>query len=36
MTPYPYIYAWGNNERRGAMKGRRCRVVSRNAARRAE
>jgi hypothetical protein len=24
---YPYFYAWGNNEKRKTMKGRKCRVL---------
>jgi hypothetical protein len=35
MTPiqaiYRYVYHWGNTPERAAMKGRRCRVVSRGA-----
>jgi hypothetical protein len=26
---FPYYYAWGNNEKRATMKGRRCRVLMR-------
>ena len=26
-----YVYAWGNNERRAALKGRRCAVEARGA-----
>ena len=26
-----YVYAWGNNERRAALKGRRCVVEARGA-----
>ena len=29
MTDYPYLYVWGNNEKRADMKGRRCRVIKR-------
>lgn len=29
---YPYIYAWGNNEKRTTLKGRKCRVVVRSRA----
>lgn len=28
-----YVYAWGNNERRAALKGRRCVVEARGAMR---
>ena len=24
-----YIYTWGNNERRKALKGKRCKVIAR-------
>ncbi len=26
---FPYIYAWGNNSKRAALKGRRCGVLHR-------
>ena len=26
---YPYYYAWGNNEKRAKLKGKRLRVLSR-------
>ena len=26
-----YVYAWGNNERRAKLKGRRCVVIARGA-----
>jgi hypothetical protein len=26
---YKYYYAWGNNEKRKTMKGRKCAVISR-------
>lgn len=26
---FPLVYAWGNNERRAELKGRRCRIVAR-------
>ena len=26
---YPYVYTWGNNEKRAALRGRACRVVVR-------
>ena len=29
MTPQVYVYAWGNNERRAALKGRRCVIEAR-------
>ena len=29
--PKAFIYAWGNNERRAALKGRRCVVEARGA-----
>lgn len=29
ISPFPYVYAWGNNERRAELKGRRCRVLAR-------
>lgn len=29
VKEYPYIYRWGNNEKRSTMKGRLCRVVCR-------
>lgn len=25
---FPYVYAWGNNERRAELKGRRCRITA--------
>lgn len=25
---YPYIYVWGNNEKRITMKGKRCRILA--------
>jgi len=28
MNEYPYIYTWGNNEKRATMKGRRCRIYA--------
>jgi hypothetical protein len=28
-TGYPYVYVWGNNEKRVTLRGRRCRVVTR-------
>lgn len=27
-TDYPYVYAWGNNDVRAALKGRPCRIVA--------
>ena len=30
MQPlFPYYYAWGNNQKRKVMWGRRCKIVSR-------
>ncbi len=29
MTEQLYIYHWGNNEKRAAMKGRVCKVIAR-------
>jgi len=29
MNDYPYVYVWGNNERRVQMKGKRLRVIVR-------
>jgi len=26
---YPYVYAWGNNPKRKALKGRACRILRR-------
>lgn len=26
---FPYVYAWGNNERRADLKGKRCRIIAR-------
>ena len=26
---YPYVYSWGNNEKRAGLRGRTCRVVAR-------
>ena len=31
MTTRVYVYAWGNNERRAALKGRRCVIEARGA-----
>lgn len=28
METYPYVFAWGNNPVRAALKGRRCRIVA--------
>lgn len=28
MSGYPYVYAWGNNTVRAALKGQRCRIVT--------
>lgn len=28
---FPYRFAWGNNEKRARLKGRRCRVIARGA-----
>ena len=25
---FPYVYAWGNNERRAEFKGKRCRITA--------
>ena len=28
MTPeYTHVYAWGNNEKRATMKGKKCRII---------
>lgn len=29
MADSPYIYTWGNNDKRGSLKGRRCRLIRR-------
>lgn len=29
ITGYPYFYAWGNNEKRATLKGRRMKVIAR-------
>ena len=29
MGRYPYVYVWGNNPARAALRGRRCRVLIR-------
>lgn len=31
MTSRVYVYAWGNNPRRAALKGRRCVIEARGA-----
>lgn len=31
IYPYPYFYAWGNNEKRATLKGRRMQVIARGA-----
>jgi hypothetical protein len=30
MVRYPYVYVWGNNPARAALRGRRCRVLIRS------
>ena len=25
---YPYVYAWGNNEKRSRLIGQKCRIIS--------
>lgn len=29
IEDFPHVYAWGNNEKRAALKGRRCRILAR-------
>lgn len=29
IVRFPLVYAWGNNERRAELKGRRCRIIAR-------
>ena len=31
MNEYRYYYAWGNNDKRKGLKGKRCKVVFRGA-----
>jgi len=26
---YPYVYVWGNNEKRSQLVGQKCRIISR-------
>ena len=29
LVTYPWVYSWGNNEKRKTLKGKLCRVISR-------
>lgn len=31
MSDFPYVYVWGNNKKRSALKGKRCRILRKGA-----